>query len=293
MAPPVLLAFHGELTVVGKRPDGDSIRFIPDSPEHLDDLQRADRKRVSKADGSVQLRLEGIDTPETHYGPHAQPLGDTARDWLLEQAGFSDVVFDEGGTITQSEPAKRPAVVLTKAFDPNGRPISYLLVGEDDPPPDGEWTELGEELLQRTLNARSLAEGMAYLTLYTSTPAAHGRTLRAVAGEARETDRGVWGADETEEFRLADQGSIGPPDGALVLPKLFRRCTDYLKAVEGGFQGTLPDWLVAASATGRRPENDLLLIGGKTEVPLSAVVQQLNQRIRFTADLLDIVFVEK
>jgi hypothetical protein len=30
-----------------------------------------------------------------------------------------------------------------------------------------------------------------------------------------------------------------------------------------------------------------------TEVPLSAVVQQLNQRIRFTADLLDIVFVEK
>jgi len=32
----------------------------------------------------VQLRLEGIDTPETHYGPHAQPLGDRARDWLLE-----------------------------------------------------------------------------------------------------------------------------------------------------------------------------------------------------------------
>lgn len=39
-------------------------------------------------------------------------------------------------------------------------------------------------------------------------------------------------------------------------------------AVAGGFQGTLPDWLVAASATGRRPENDLLLVGG-TEVALS------------------------
>jgi len=39
LAAPFLLAFHGELTVVGKRPDGDSIRFIPDSPEHLDDLQ--------------------------------------------------------------------------------------------------------------------------------------------------------------------------------------------------------------------------------------------------------------
>ncbi len=78
-----------------------------------------------------------------------------------------------------------------------------------------------------------------------------------------------------------------------MLPKLFRRCTDYLKAVDAGFQGTLPDWLVAASATGRRPENDLLLVCGETEVAMSAVVQQVNQRIRFTAGLLDIVFVEK
>jgi hypothetical protein len=77
------------------------------------------------------------------------------------------------------------------------------------------------------------------------------------------------------------------------LPKLFRRCTDYLKAREAGFAGLLPEWLVAASASGRRPENDLLLIGGTTEVALSTVVQHLNDRIRFTADILDIVFVEK
>jgi len=293
MAAPFLRAFHGELTVIGKRPDGDSIRFIPDSPEHLDDLQRADRKRISKTDGSLQLRLEGIDTPETHYGPHAQPMGERARDWLLEQAGFSDVVFNEAGTVTQASPERRAAVVLTKAFDPNGRPISYVLLDEDDAPADGEWTDVDAELLRRTLNARSLSEGVAYLTLYTSTPATHGRTLRALAREAREEDRGVWAVDETGEFRLADQGSIGPPDGALILPKLFRRCTDYLKAVEGGFAGTLPDWLVAASATGRRPENDLLLACGETEVAMSAVVQQVNQRIRFTAGLLDIVFVEK
>jgi hypothetical protein len=57
--------------------------------------------------------------------------------------------------------------------------------------------------------------------------------------------------------------------------------------------GTIDDWLVGVSATGRRPEDDKLLICGRTEVTLSAVVQQLNQRIRFTADLLDIVFVEK
>lgn len=117
MAAPFLLALHGELTVVGKRPDGDSIRFIPDTPERLDDLQRADRKRISK-DGSVQLRLEGIDTPETHYGEDAQPLGDRARDWLLERAGFAELVFDEGGTVTQATPDRRRAIVLSKAIDP-------------------------------------------------------------------------------------------------------------------------------------------------------------------------------
>jgi hypothetical protein len=133
MAVPFLLAFHGELTVVGKRPDGDSIRFVPESPERLDDLQRADRKRISKTDGSLQLRLEGIDTPETHYGEDAQPLGDRARDWLLEQAGFRDVAFDEGGTVTHADPERRPAIILSKAFDPNGRAISYLLVNEQSP----------------------------------------------------------------------------------------------------------------------------------------------------------------
>ena len=61
-ARPSLLALRGELVVVGKQPDGDSIRFVPDSPALLRRLRRADRVRVS-SDGSVQLRLDGIDRP--------------------------------------------------------------------------------------------------------------------------------------------------------------------------------------------------------------------------------------
>jgi hypothetical protein len=111
-----------------------------------------------------------------------------------------------------------------------------------------------------------LEAGIAYLTLYSSTPARHRRTLRAIATEAHEQQRGVWATNETANCELIDHDSIGSPDGVLVLPKLFRRCTDYLKARDAGFQGLLPDWLVAASATGRRPASDLLLIGGRTEV---------------------------
>lgn len=241
----------------------------------------------------MQLRLEGIDTPETHFGKFAQPLGEQARDWLLEHTGFADVVFDAGGKVTAATPPERPAVVLSKAFDPNGRPISYLLIDDDAPPPDGQWTDIDADLLRRTVNAATLEQGLAYLRLYSSTPARHRRTLRAIATEARDQQSGVWEVDHSDNFELIDHDSLAPPDEALILPKLFRRCTDYIKAREAGFPGLLPEWLVAASATGRRPENDLLLIGGHTEVALSTVVQHLNDPIRFTADLLDIVFVEK
>ena len=94
-------------------------------------------------------------------------------------------------------------------------------------------------------------------------------------------------------FKLADQASISPPNGALILPKLFRRCTDYLKDRADGFRGTLPDWLVSVSGSGTRQENDQVLVGGRSEVPLSTLVKQLNDSVSFTADLLDIVFVEK
>lgn len=242
----------------------------------------------------MQLRLEGIDTPETHFKGRAQPLGDSARDALLAWAGFGSVRYSDAGTVTEAEPARRSAVVLTKAFDPNQRAISYLLMDEANPPADGHWVDVSDELVGRTLNARALSEGTAYLTLYTSTPASHGRVLRELAREAREQNRGVWEADETAQFPLRGRESIEPPDGELVLPKLFRRCSDYLAYGEKtGYAGTLGEWLVDVSLTGRRPENDLLLVCGGTEVSFSAVVQHVRDRIRFTADPLDIVFVEK
>src|SRR3954447_23936531 len=283
MAVPFLRVLRGKLVVVGKSPDGDSIRFVPDRPALLDDLYRGDRVRTSNVDGSVQLRLEGIDAPETHYGGEAQPRGDVARDWLLEQVGFDNVVFDQSGTVQSSSPATRPAVVLSKGVDPNGRPIAYLLVDDGDDVRDGAWTHVDSALLDRTLNARSLAPALSSLTLYTSTPAPHRERLRRIAADAREAGKGVWAADETELFELTSQASIPPPNGVLILPKMFRRCTDYLKARGHGFAGTLPDWLVSVSATGTRPEDDSVLVGGTTEVRLSAIVKQLNNRISFTA----------
>ena len=75
---------------------------IDKSPAHFDDLYRGYKIRLGPRDGSVQLRLEGIDAPELHYGRAAQPDGGSARDWLLNQVGFADVTYQPGTAITDA-----------------------------------------------------------------------------------------------------------------------------------------------------------------------------------------------
>jgi endonuclease YncB( thermonuclease family) len=295
MAAPYYLCIHGELVIVGYEPDGDSVRFIADDASHYKALKRADRIRPSKRDGSVQLRFEGVDAPELHYGTAAQPLGDTARDALLAWIGFTAIKYNQNQPtqVRSATPTAVRAAILAQMTEANGRPVAYVLVkGDDQLPQDGTWVNLEQSLLDQTLNLRLLSEGQAYYTVYTSTPASHRRHLREVADKTRTSGLGVWRRDTTADFALTDQASIGP-DGQLIMPKIFRRCTDYLKAVDKGFIGNLVDWLLASSATPSRDENDRVLLRDTTEVRLSDLLQQRNQRIAFQADLLDLTFVEK
>ncbi|MDQ3632152.1 MAG: thermonuclease family protein [Actinomycetota bacterium] len=286
MRAPSQLCLRGRLVVIGKQPDGDSIRFVPDTPALLGDLRRARRIRPSR-DGSVQLRLEGIDAPETHYSGEAQPLADPARDRLLELCGFESVRHRDQEVIA-AEPVERPAAALAQMADANGRPVALLLTDENLPA-DGSYTAVDDALLDRTINAALLADGSAYLTLYDSAAPPLRAALRALARDARGEGGGVWGADATAAFELRDQESIGP-EGDLVLPKLFRRCTDYLDTRTRG--ETLVHWL-RTHGDPTRPEDDLVVIGGRTTVRLSSLIEQRRAEIAFTADLLDFVFVEK
>ena len=132
---------------------------------------------------------------------------------------------------------------------------------------------------------------MAYYTVYTSTPFVHRQLLREAAAAARNAGQGVWQGDTTSDFVLEDQPSISPT-GQLILPKLFRRCTDYLKDIAAGFQGNLSDWLIWVSK-GSRNENDLVVVNETIELHLSDLLAQRNRHVVFQADLLDITFLEK
>jgi endonuclease YncB( thermonuclease family) len=295
MSVPYYKAIKGKFVIVGKEPDGDSIRFIADDLTLFNDLHRSYRIKPSRTDGSVQLRLEAIDAPETHYGRFAQPMGDTARDALLKDTGFTGVNFGgkSGNLVTASVPESIPGLILTKGVDANGRPVSYIITDKDSLNlSQARWHFVGKSILKKTANWFLLANGYAYLTVYTSTPALHRRLFRKLAMSARTENKGVWQTDDTSLFTLETYDSIGP-EGNLILPKLFRRCTDFLKAKEQGFIGELSDWL-RANSDGARMENDQLLIEGiNGPVPLSSVIAQCNNRISLEADLLTITFLEK
>jgi endonuclease YncB( thermonuclease family) len=296
VAAPYYLAIHGRLVVIGKEPDGNSVRFIADHPEHYAQLKNAHRIRPS-ADGSVLLRLEGVDAPELHYGAAAQPLGREARDQLLAWIGFTELEYapPTATRVTAATSDAIPAVVFSQAAEFHGRPVAYLVttIGEEEHlPPDGEWVLVDRAVLDHTFNTLLLQEGVAYPIVHASTPVAHRGHLRTLAAEARKTDAGVWADDTTAEFDLEGQASIGP-EGQLILPRLFRRATDYLQAVAGGFHGNLADWLVAVSTSRSRDENDRVIVCGGIELHLSDLLLQANDTVRFQADPLDVVFVER
>lgn len=285
------LVLTGRAVVVGKEPDGDSVRFAPDDPALLRLLDHGDRARVS-ADGSVQLRFDGVDAPELHYQDAAQPLGGAARDRLLERLGFTGVeVAADGTTITAASPAQVRIAVLAQLVEINGRPVAVVFAGEPADalaPSAGRWIELTPALLASSVNTWAASTGTAYPMLYTSTDAALRDAFRQSARAARAARLGVWARDSSASFSVADASAIGP-DGALVWPKLFRRAADFIRLRHPG--DTLPAWLAATPL-----QDDDVLVGPDQDaipVPLHTLLEQDGERVVFSADPVDLTVVER
>lgn len=279
----------GTVLIQGKSPDGDSIRFLPQHPDTLKELTNGARVRPSP-DGSVQLRLDAIDAPETHYAGQHQPLGTQARDELVSFAGFRDVTYNKSGTVTAATPNTIPAVIAAKLVELHGRPVCYLFINPTRGWDEGQTLPLSDEILNDSVNAHMVSTGRAYTTLYTSTPLAQREYFTRLATTARGAAGSVWTADSSARFTLTDHASIGE-GGQLLLPKLFRRCTDYLTAKSKGSATSFLGWLTQASDTGASEDDDLLLAGQKHK--LSDLITEDGTTIEFHADLLDLVFVEK
>jgi hypothetical protein len=294
MTIPVYFFVEGTIVVIGKGPDGDSVRFVPRDEHKLDHIRRAHLLRPA-SDGSHQLRLEGIDAPETHFGKYAQPMGDAARDHFLKGIlQFKSLTF-HNETVTEATPPTLPAAILTQAADVHGRPISYLLLGDHAHNPFGHAAsgEVTPELAKLTANCRMVADGLSYVMMYTSMPRAHQELFSAAAKKSRHANKKgtIWPLDRSLRFHLNSREDVeaGYQNADLIFPKLFRRAMDYFDAVEKkGFEGDLIDWLKANSS-----EDDQVLLGGRHPVPMSTLIHRENDRFRFDVDVNEAVFIEK
>ena len=285
------LLIRGHFVVIGKSPDGDSVRFVPDNAELLKQLKNSYRIRTSR-DGSVQLRFEAIDAPELHFGNAEQPLGVKARDVLLKLMGFTRVAFTTNQTATSSTPERVRGAILSQAAEGNGLPISYVLLeASAKGQSDGSRVKLDDGLLRKTMNDAMLRNGLAYYTVYSSTPLAQREYFKAVTLEAKGKKLGVWAMDKTPAFTLETQADVDV-NGQLILPKLFRRVTSYLQDLgKSKFSGNLKAWLIASRDT-KVPQDDLVDVAGKRQ-NLSDMMTISGSRVQFAGDALEMVFVEK
>lgn len=231
-----MLLIRGSFRVSAKaEPDGDTVPFVPDDVGEWKLVPGCD-KILPEADGHANIRLEGIDALETHYGRHPsvqhQPLklAHQAADGLLKWLGFTSVERHDDETVT-TVPAGVPGFILTRGTDIFGRCVAF--VGRGTPPAySGYEIGISEDLLKRTANYHLLSQGLAYPTFYGGLPAYLRDVLSAAAQAARTAKSGVWADDAdvtTKGFKVTGMTSLTADDGAVILPKLFRRLKDYLE----------------------------------------------------------------
>ncbi|MGW6982434.1 nuclease [Streptomyces sp. NPDC054932] len=291
-----MLLIKGQYEIVETQPDGDTIHFQPDKPDEWD-LIGGPRRVKRNGAGRGKLRLEAIDSLETHYsrtGPvvaQPPPYAEAAREALLDWVGFTDVVWGADGKVASTVPASVPGFILTRGVDPSHRCIAFA--GKGTPPAaSGTQVFMDIPMLQTTLNHHLISEGLAYPLYYETLFHDLRNAVTAAVQQARSAPaKGVWkvdktltGATVTGLSSVIDTGT--PAEGAVVLPKLFRQLADYfnLGATDlAGFRAFLD----------QEADRYLILSTGQFTTGLDEVVAVDGTTLKMTRPPEDLVFQDE
>lgn len=193
------------------RPDGDSLRFVPDDPSPIFRLRRRGRApKVNPTNGSIQLRYEAIDTMESSA---LEPFASDATASNLNLAGTNGGAQNARGHIFSSQ------------LGPNGRPIAFVFAG-DSPLDDGADVFLDADAIMESINVKQLALGHAYPLFYDTLFDDLRERCAEVSNEAKTSGLGVWSADRTNTgvTWTGDADTLAP-----IFPKLWRRIDKFVK----------------------------------------------------------------
>jgi endonuclease YncB( thermonuclease family) len=280
----------GEYRITHSEPDGDSVHFYPDDP---DAFQKLNLAAHMNSGGGVQLRLDAIDALETHYTPRVrgsflqhQPLGlaHAAGARLLELIGFTDVTRNGHEMVTDSTPDATPGYILTRFADKYGRPVSLAYAGgrdNDDLSP----VRVDVKLLKKSANYQLVSAGLAYPTYYSKLYPDLRRALTTAVSHARAARSGIWADDlTTAGVKITSLGDLN--DGAVIMPKLFRRLVDYFALNAGSL--SLSGFLAFLAARDDR----LLVLSEGHMTGFDSVVEVDDQTVRLNHPPEDLVFIE-
>lgn len=235
------LLIRGTFHVVGKSPDGDTLGFAAKKKSNWKKLKGRQPKFNMSGKGNItNLRLEAIDTLETHYRPgkgkeihQPQPQADDATDFTLKAASIKNVVWGmKNGKRTRVTSAddgnKTEGYILVRTVERFGRAVAFVFQGNPGKP-DGTSQFLDVKWLKQSINFKLAESGMAYPTYYDDMCRFIDLrdALTAASDRAAKAKKGVWKADKSRSLTLNNEKQLITTD--VVLPKMFRRLTQYLR----------------------------------------------------------------
>jgi hypothetical protein len=264
------VVIRGTFHVRGYSPDGDSIRFQANNNANWSKL---DGVAQLNGRGHAQLRLEAIDTLETHYNGLHQPktLAVKALDFLLHHLQITGVQFDAlMRTVTAADDGK-PGYILSREAEDFGRPVAFAFSG-DPPEDDGASVFVTAERIKGSVNYLQLLEGLAYPTYYTGLFSDLRREMTKAVETARAAYKEIWAVDVTNTlFDVPDLQAV--TDTHVILPKLFRRLADYLDG--GGSAVGFKAFLAAR-------EDEVTVISSTHFTHFDTLVDEAGSSIRLT-----------
>ena len=229
----------------GPEPDGDTVTFFPDSLDLVRGLRRISGRAPDISNGHINVRYEGIDALETHFQGTHQDLGfaNAARDKNLGLLGFTQVQFypDLPNVVQSVDRNPLPGYVIANGIESNGRLLGLVYAGAADQP-DGSAVFVDNAMLDKSVNAKLVEAGLAFVEPYDTMPMSLVRHLRAKITAARTAKKGLWPSESPSAESAATIADLNAAEGLVMWPKLFRRLSDYYREGNAGL-GQFDSWI--------------------------------------------------
>ncbi|HKS99278.1 MAG TPA: lamin tail domain-containing protein [Rugosimonospora sp.] len=273
---------YPDLPRQGPEPDGDTVKFLPDTPALVETLPRPSGHPAAINARGISVRLEAIDALETHFAETHQELGgaDAARDQLLRILGFTNVLFypDTPNKVASADQDSVRGHVLSNGIDANGRMIGFVYPGEYAGS-DGATVYLDTTKVDESANAMLLEEGLVYPAFYATLPGSLRKHLSALSRHARDAAAGIWARSVATPDAAA---TVTDPTGlqqVAMWPKLFRRLVPYLATGTGSLDG-FGAWLRADPVN---RDDAVFLLDRLEDGNLHDVIRASGHRVQLTA----------